>query len=171
MDATNKNALTVTYGSFSIILEGQENPFDLLRQVTDYYRKIAIENPNFGAIPSASRVVEPVQKPSPTPKEKFQQAVVNKKLKPIEPQENTTPGPTNLWDNSTQSHLQPPLILSTPVSPSENTDTAQIAAANQALPRPEAIAQPERESSNDDSSVIKSRFPFRRFPARAPNSR
>jgi len=45
----NNNEMTISYGSFSITLAGQDNPFDLLRQVTDYYCYVAKMNPDFGS--------------------------------------------------------------------------------------------------------------------------
>ena len=51
MRAIDDNVITVSYGSFSVTLVGQENPFETLKKVTDYFSHLAQTNPNFGAIP------------------------------------------------------------------------------------------------------------------------
>lgn len=54
-----KTIMTVSYGTFSCTLEGFEDPFNILRQVTTHFREIAAEDRHFGADP------QPVSEPSP----------------------------------------------------------------------------------------------------------
>lgn len=68
MRAADNNAITVSYGSFSVTLSGHENPFEMLKQITDYYSILAQTNPNFGAFPTAppaDLAVENVSSPAP----------------------------------------------------------------------------------------------------------
>jgi hypothetical protein len=161
MTITNKNALTVTYGSFTIVLDGHENPFELLRQVTDYYRQVAMNDPNFGAIPSAIQV--PAHKSNSH--SKSTQATENK----IDLPETTAQTLHNNDKEASQPSAVTPLVLKTPVPLRENDDIAQINAAAQALTNPEPKVQPEREHEVKKIATLKSRYPFRHFPARRPS--
>ena len=53
MGASDDNAITVSYGSFSVTLSGHENPFDMLKQITDIYSLLSQTNPSFVSVPTA----------------------------------------------------------------------------------------------------------------------
>jgi hypothetical protein len=47
----DKRVLSVSYGSFSIQLQGFADPFVIMKRVTEYFRVISLENPSFGSKP------------------------------------------------------------------------------------------------------------------------
>lgn len=47
-----KKIMTVSYGAFSCTLEGFDDPFNILQQVTAHFRDIAASDPAFGADPA-----------------------------------------------------------------------------------------------------------------------
>ena len=51
MKTTENRALSVSYGSFSVKLEGFDDPFKIMRRVTEYFRSIAAVDPTFGQKP------------------------------------------------------------------------------------------------------------------------
>ena len=51
MSTTENRVLSVSYGSFSVKLEGFDDPFSIMRRVTEYFRSIAAVDPTFGQKP------------------------------------------------------------------------------------------------------------------------
>ncbi len=51
MTTTENRVLSVSYGSFSVKLEGFDDPFAIMRRVTEYFRSIAAVDPTFGQKP------------------------------------------------------------------------------------------------------------------------
>jgi hypothetical protein len=51
MTTTENRALSVSYGSFSVKLEGFDEPFSIMRRITEYFRSIAAVDPTFGQKP------------------------------------------------------------------------------------------------------------------------
>ena len=51
MTDKSTKSLSVNYGSFSITIEGFEDPFALMKRVTDYFQRVAARDPQFGARP------------------------------------------------------------------------------------------------------------------------
>jgi hypothetical protein len=170
MRAGDDNAITVSYGSFSVTLSGHENPFEMLKQITDYYSILAQTNPNFGAIPTAppaELTVETVSAPVP-----------EKKLEPVENTGNKPekfvlqPDQTdNLWQEPIPEYHATPLVLEEPVTAAQAGEEALIAAASQALETPEIPAPREQAVQKPKSQFLTSNYPFRHFPLRRPGRR
>ncbi len=51
MTAIESRVLSVSYGSFSVKLEGFDDPFAIMRRVTEYFRSVAALDPSFGQKP------------------------------------------------------------------------------------------------------------------------
>jgi hypothetical protein len=51
MKTTENRVLSVSYGSFSVKLEGFDEPFTIMRRITEYFRSIAAVDPTFGQKP------------------------------------------------------------------------------------------------------------------------
>jgi|GEM_PF-4389627 len=51
MSETEQRILSVSYGSFSVKLEGFDDPFAIMRRVTEYFRSVTSVDPSFGQKP------------------------------------------------------------------------------------------------------------------------
>lgn len=51
MSEQEQRVLSVSYGSFSVKLEGFDDPFAIMRRVTEYFRSVASLDPSFGLKP------------------------------------------------------------------------------------------------------------------------
>lgn len=51
MTTIDNRVLSVSYGSFSVRLEGFDDPFAILRRVTEYFRSVSAVDPTFGQKP------------------------------------------------------------------------------------------------------------------------
>lgn len=161
MANTDKKALTVTYGSFSVILEGQENPFDMLRQVTEYFREIAEINPSFGAIPTKNKVSTAPRNDQPDNNQG-----IDTKLDLPETVSNSI---GDHHQGIAQKPSTTPLVLHTPVATNNTAFQQQMHPETQALANSTSIAQPQREFTQIPPKTARARYPFRHFPARRPN--
>jgi hypothetical protein len=177
MTANIPNAMTVSYGSFSVTLKGYDQPFELLKEVTDYYSKVARENPGFGAVPSNSHVASmpaPVQKAAePRPQPRKQPIEIQRES--IESMFETAPkAADNLWHEPAADEAPEPLVLETPISQKESADLALIYAAGTPLMAPEVdeLVTEEPESIEQSSAgFLSNNYPFRHFPLRNPRKR
>ena len=170
MSSTNNNAITVSYGSFSVTLSGHEKPFELLKQVTDYYSHLAISNPNFGAMPmvstmEASTAITPeLSQKTPTQAVDSKQETINTAQSNGEAEENTD----NLWQEPLKAYDGEPLVLNAPLKSATSAEETLIAAADQALSAPELAPDTTPEQTNPRSKFLTSNYPFRHFPLRRP---
>ena len=49
-------SVTVSYGSFSLTVEGYDDPYKIIREITELYGKMSAVYPNFGAEPMQTEV-------------------------------------------------------------------------------------------------------------------
>lgn len=170
MHSSDDNAITVSYGSFSITLSGHDKPFKLLKQVTDYFSLLAQKNPNFGVVPtappaefagetvSAPKPVKPHQN-SDNKQEKIEEKLV---LEPV----NTD----NIWQEPIPPYSQSPLVLNAPIVQEMSAEDALIAAADQPLTPPELPIAINGIRGRPKSQFLTSNYPFRHFPLRSPGN-
>ena len=170
MRAADNNAITVSYGIFSVTLSGHENPFEMLKQITDYYSILAQTNPNFGAIPTAPQADLTVETVSATSSAKTPEPVENKEHKP-EKFVLQTEQTDNLWQEPIPEYHAKPLVLEEPVSAEQAGADALVAAASQALETPEIPTPREDAPQKPKSQFLTSNYPFRHFPLRRPGRR
>lgn len=178
------NSMTVSYGSFSVTLSGYNQPFDLLKKVTDYYCDVAKNNPEFGAKPSRSNLsAKPKPVPSPVPAEQpAEQQAPEIKAETAKAAFVSSPEETdNLWEKPAPVETQKPLVLDvpaepekTPAEPEKSGDLALIHAAGMPLQAPEL--EPEEppkapETPSAKSGFLSNNYPFRHFPLRKPTTR
>jgi hypothetical protein len=164
MPAGNDNAITVSYGSFSVTLSGHENPFEMLKQITDYYSILAETNPNFGAVPTAAPadlMVETVSAPQPKQTSQPSETTAQKYILESE----TT---DNLWQDPVPKYQETPLVLQEPVTPDQVAADVLVASADQALSASELPLESNAEATRPQSKFLTSNYPFRHFPLRRP---
>jgi hypothetical protein len=168
MHSSDDNAITVSYGSFSVTLTGHEKPFELLKQVTDYYSLLAQTNPNFGAVPTAPPVELVVDTVSTPPRAVQKQHIENKQEIQEEKFVLQAEETENLWQDPIPYYRDTPLVLNVPISQPASAEEALIAAADQALTAPELPSAPEARPARPKSQFLTSNYPFRHFPLRRP---
>jgi hypothetical protein len=173
MRASDDNAITVSYGSFSVTLSGHENPFEMLKQITDYYSVLAQTNPNFGAVPAAPPADLIVETVSSAPTTKTPQTPETKTETEISPKKYALQPETtdNLWQEPIPEYHEEPLILKKPVSAEQAGADALVNAADQALEAPEIPPVREAITPRPKSQFLTSNYPFRHFPLRRPGRR
>ena len=52
-------SVTVSYGSFSLTVDGYDDPFKVIHEITELYAKMASQYPGFGAEPMQTQVANP----------------------------------------------------------------------------------------------------------------
>jgi hypothetical protein len=164
MPVGNDNAITVSYGSFSVTLSGHEKPFELLTQITDYYSVLAQTNPNFGAMPMAPTsdiTVETVS--TPQPEQPPQHTETNEKKFVLEPEKTD-----NLWQEPIPEYHADPLVLQEPIPNQTTTADVMVSAADQALNAAQLPLEEKADTTPQKSKFLTNNYPFRHFPLRRP---
>lgn len=168
MGASDDNAITVSYGSFSVTLSGHEHPFDMLKQITDYYSLLSQTNPSFGAVPTAPPADLTVETVS-APQTKKTAQPIEKTAEPSQEKYELQPENTdNLWQDPIPEYHEKPLVLKRPVTAEQAGAEALVAAADQALETPEIPSQQETVTPRPKSQFLSNNYPFRHFPLRRP---
>jgi hypothetical protein len=175
MHSSDNNAITVSYGSFSVTLSGHDKPFKLLKQVTDYYSLVAQKNPSFGAVPTAPPVELTVETVSASKPIITRQHTENKQEKFKEKQEEIEEklvlepvNTDNLWQEPIPPYSQSPLVLDEPIVQEMSAEDTLIAAADQPLTAPELPIEINARRARPKSQFLTSNYPFRHFPLRSP---
>lgn len=169
------NEITISYGSFSITLAGEDKPFDLLRQVTDYYCYVAKMHPNFGAQPVSNSYQNQSHNENLTPPIVPPLGHGRRKKPLVKRQALEDDVSPNLWDDQNDDNPENqefedenPLLLDEPTQKREVRDTTQIQTASQALTQAEVESLEDEELDKKPSKFAKTKYPFRHFPLRQP---
>ena len=124
----NKQSVTVSYGSFSLTVEGYDDPFGVIREITELYAKMSSLYPGFGAEPMQTKVDNPTPT---TTTEPIAAVSEHPEPKPVEPM--TLVSETALDDLSLEEPEPEPLQLETPLPQYRRIDLSQIRAAARPL--------------------------------------
>ena len=89
-------SVTVGYGSFSLTVNGYENPFEVIREVTELCARISVQYPSFGSEPMQTEMTNS----EPTTPEKKTDNVQSIPLEAVKKEENLfdepAPEPMNI---------------------------------------------------------------------------
>ena len=112
-------SVTVSYGSFSLTVDGYDDPFKVIREVTELYGKMSSVYPGFGAEPMQTKIENPETPTVPTPLEIEPEAeLVDEPVEEIDLDEFRTEEPEHV-----------PLQLEKPIPQYRRIDLSQIRAA------------------------------------------
>ena len=123
-------SVTVAYGSFSLTVNGYDDPFKVIREVTELCARISVQYPGFGAEPMKTELTNPDQGPI------------------AEMGEDTEAEPA-IEEAAPQAMNIQPLKLEKPLPRYRRIDLSQIRAA----------AEPLRVSEMHEASPTIRRFP------------
>ncbi|MEM7240854.1 MAG: hypothetical protein AAF429_01585 [Pseudomonadota bacterium] len=136
-------SVTVSYGSFSLTVDGYEDPFKVIHEITELYAKMAAQYPDFGAEPMKTHTTnpEPVAAP-PAPQAATDQPLMTQ---PLTPASDDSAQPAPIADTPKPLHPDEfalgqdttaeiePLRLNSPIPRYRRIDMSQIRAASEPL--------------------------------------
>jgi len=115
-------SVTVSYGSFSLTVDGYDDPFKVIHEITGLYAKMATQYPGFGAEPMKTQIE------NPEAAQDFEENLFNSEVYSEKEESQVDILEPALSEVKTEPTIQP-LRLNTPIPRYRRIDMSQIRAA------------------------------------------